>query len=243
MSSARSITCASKRDRRAPARRSRSHRNTARSSSYTPNLRVGLPARALGGVGVAPRVLGRGVEAGAREVEADGRARCAGATDLGSSRVRTRRVWALPSNPPMSGRDLVERPLAVVAERGVSEVVREARGVDDVGVAPEQLAELAPDLRDLERVREARADEVARAGGEHLRLRAEPPQRGAVDDARAVALERRARRALGGLRRPSARRRRRRSRAGGCSPIDATGAARCAVFALPLPAGGGSVPV
>ena len=96
-------------------------------------------------------------------------------------------------------RDLVEGALAVVAEGRVAEVVGEAGRVHDVRVAPEGLAELAPDLRDLERVREARADEVPCPGDEHLRLGAEPAKRAAVDDPRAVPLERRAPLALGGL--------------------------------------------
>ena len=69
---------------------------------------------------------------------------------LGSSRVSRRSVWALPSKPPMSARDLVQRRLAVVPERRVAEVVGEAGGVDDVGAAAERRAELAADLGDLE---------------------------------------------------------------------------------------------
>ena len=100
-----------------------------------------------------------------------------------------RSVCALPSNPPMPRGDLVEHGLAVVAERRVAEVVREARRVDDVGVTAERGAELATDLRHLERVGQAVAHEVVVTGREHLRLGGEPAQRRRVHDPRPVAGE------------------------------------------------------
>ncbi len=48
----------------------------------------------------------------------------------------------------------IERRLAVVAVGRVAEIVAEARAVDDVGIEAERGAELAPDLGDLERMRE-----------------------------------------------------------------------------------------
>ena len=85
---------------------------------------------------------------------------------------------------------LRQRALAVVPERRVPEVVRQARRVDDVRVAAERLADLPAHLRDLERVRQPRAHEVVRRRAEHLRLGPEAPQRRGVHQARAVALER-----------------------------------------------------
>ena len=87
-----------------------------------------------------------------------------GPNTFGSSRVSSRSDCALPSKPPMSLRPLVERPLAVVPERRMSEVVGEAGGVDDVGSEAEAAGELAADLRDLERVGEPVAGEVEPGG-------------------------------------------------------------------------------
>ena len=108
---------------------------------------------------------------------------------LGSSRVSRRSVWALPSNPPMPAADGVERRLAVVPERRVAEVVREAGDVDDVRVAAERRAELAADLGDLEGVRQPVAHEVVAAGLHDLRLGREPAEAGGVHHPRPVAGE------------------------------------------------------
>src|SRR5690606_10890776 len=83
-----------------------------------------------------------------------------------------------------------ERPLTVVPEGRVAEVVREARGVDDVGVAAERLAELAAHLGDLEGVRQAGAHEVVGRRSQDLGLVGEAAQGRGVYDARTVALER-----------------------------------------------------
>ena len=85
--------------------------------------------------------------------------------------------------------DRVERALAVEPERRVPEVVRERRGVDDVGIAAERGPELPADLGDLERMRQPVADEVVAVGRDDLGLGREPAQRGRVDDASAVARE------------------------------------------------------
>jgi hypothetical protein len=87
-------------------------------------------------------------------------------------------------------RPVVERALAVVPERRMPEVVREARGVDHIGVEAQAVGELAAHLSDLERVRETVAGEVeARRGTQDLRLRGEAAQRARVQDAGAVARE------------------------------------------------------
>ncbi|GMA34166.1 hypothetical protein GCM10025876_03700 [Demequina litorisediminis] len=67
------------------------------------------------------------------------------------------------------------------------------------GEQPSALPRLAPHLRHLERVREARAYEVTAAEPENLRLGAEPAQRARVEDARTVPLEGGALGGLGGL--------------------------------------------
>ena len=86
-------------------------------------------------------------------------------------------------------RHLVEGALAVVAEGRVAEVVGEACGVHDVGVAAERTAQFAPHLRHLEAVGEPGPDEVVGIRGHHLGLGAEPAQRRGVQHPRPVALE------------------------------------------------------
>ena len=89
---------------------------------------------------------------------------------------------------------LVERVLARVAERRVAEVVREADRLDEILVQAQRARDRAGDLRDLERVREPRAVEVALVVDEHLRLVDETAERRGVNDAVAIALELRAQR-------------------------------------------------
>ena len=107
-----------------------------------------------------------------------------------------RSVCALPSKPPAVGGDRVQGPLAVVAERGVADVVGEARGVDDVGVGPEVLGHAPPDLGDLERVRQPGArhagDLGVLVGTDDLRLAGEAAQRRRVQHPSPVAGEGRA---------------------------------------------------
>ena len=101
-----------------------------------------------------------------------------------------RSVWALPSNPPRLGPQLVERHLAVVAEGRVTQVVGQRRGLGQVGVAAQRVGEVAGDLGDLEGVGEPVADEVVGAGTQHLGLGGQPSQRRRVHHAGPVALER-----------------------------------------------------
>jgi hypothetical protein len=86
----------------------------------------------------------------------------------------------VPLEPADAGRDGIQRGLAVVPERRVTEVVRQAGGVDDVGAAAQRRPELPPDLRDLEGVREPVADEVVAGGLDDLGLGRESPQAGRV---------------------------------------------------------------
>ena len=92
---------------------------------------------------------------------------------------------------------MVERLLADVSERRVAEVVAEPDRLDQVLVERERARDRARDLRDLERVRQPRAVVVAARRDEHLRLVLQAPERLAVHDPVAVALERRAQPAVG----------------------------------------------
>ena len=94
-------------------------------------------------------------------------------------------------NPPASrvalAQEAVEDVLAGVAERRVPEVVAERDRLGQVLVQAERAGDAAGDLRDLDRVRQARAEVVALVGDEDLRLVLEPAERARVDDAVAVA--------------------------------------------------------
>ena len=87
---------------------------------------------------------------------------------------------------------LVERLLARVPERRVAEVVAEPDRLDEILVQPQRTADAARDARRLERVRETRAEMVAFGVDEDLGLVAQAAECLRVDDAVAVALERRA---------------------------------------------------
>src|SRR5699024_10611619 len=106
----------------------------------------------------APRVLRRGVEAGAGEVEA-GRA-AVGMDPLGLETRENAQGLRIALEAADPGGDLVERALPVVPEGRMPQVVREAGDLDDVRLAAERTAELPTDLGHLEAVRQPVADEV-----------------------------------------------------------------------------------
>ena len=87
--------------------------------------------------------------------------------------------------------ELVERLLARVAERRVTEVVTEPDRLDEVLVQAQRPCDAAGNAGRLERVREPRAVVVAGRVDEDLRLVHQPAERLRVDDPVAVALERR----------------------------------------------------
>ena len=115
-----------------------------------------------------------------------------------SSRSTTRSecsLWRKPAAAALA-QHLVERLLARMAERRMPEIVAEADRLDEILVQPQRAGDAAGDARRLERVRQPRAEVVALGVDEDLRLVAEPAERLRVDDAVAVALERRAQPAL-----------------------------------------------
>ena len=83
----------------------------------------------------------------------------------------------------------VEHALAGVPERGMPEVVTERDRLGQILVEAERPCDRARDLRDFERMGEARAVVVALGGDEDLRLVFETAERLGVDDAVAVADE------------------------------------------------------
>ena len=82
----------------------------------------------------------------------------------------------------------VERVLARVTERGVPEVVRQADGLGERFVQAQRASDAACDLRDLERVRQPRAIEVALVVDEDLGLVDQAAERRRMDDPVAVPL-------------------------------------------------------
>ena len=87
---------------------------------------------------------------------------------------------------------LVQRNLARVAERRVPDVVGEGNGFGQVFVQAQSASDGAGQLSDFERMSEPRSVVVVDGGDEHLGLAGHAAERGAVDDAFAIALVERA---------------------------------------------------
>src|SRR4051794_7767354 len=83
-----------------------------------------------------------------------------------------------------------------MAERGMPHVVPEPDRLDEVLVQAQSPGDSAGDRGRLQRVRHPRAVVIAGRIDEHLRLSLEAPERLGVQDAIAVALERRAQAAI-----------------------------------------------
>ena len=77
------------------------------------------------------------------------------------------------------------------------QIVREGERLDERLVEPQRGCQRSRHLHDLERVREARARVVALGEDDDLRLPFEPPERRAVGDSVAIALEAGAERVVG----------------------------------------------
>ena len=89
-----------------------------------------------------------------------------------------------------------QRLLAGMAERRVAEIVGQRDAPRQILVAAQRAGQSAGDLRHLDRMGQPRAVVVALVGDEDLRLVLQPAEGGRMDDAVAVALERRAGRAF-----------------------------------------------
>ena len=150
---------------------------------------LAAPARVGDAVLLGPRVLAARVEARASQVEAVAAAVVGHHLGLEAGQQAQRLRVALEAADV--GGPLVEGALAVVTERRVAEVVGEAGGVHDIRIQSQPHRQLAPDLRDLERVRQAIAGEVDGRGGgaQHLGLHGEAPQGARVQHAGAIAGE------------------------------------------------------
>jgi hypothetical protein len=109
---------------------------------------------------------------------------------------------------PVLRHAFVQCVLACMAKRGMSQVVCQGDGLHQVLVEAQWAGDRPGELRDFDRVREARAEQVTLVVEENLRLVDEAPERSRVNDAVAVALKLRARRS-GFFRMPSPTRARR----------------------------------
>ena len=78
----------------------------------------------------------------------------------------------------------------------MAQVVGQAGGIDDVGVASQRLPQGTPHLRHFQGVGEPGAHEVVSAGPQHLGLGPQAPQRRGVQDPSPVAFKRGALRIL-----------------------------------------------
>ena len=91
---------------------------------------------------------------------------------------------------------LVESVLAGMAERRVAEIMDQRHRLGEILVAAQRTRQGTRDLRHLDRVGKPRAIVVALIGDEHLRLVFQAAKGRRMDDAVAVALERRTGRAF-----------------------------------------------
>src|SRR4249920_3323604 len=82
-----------------------------------------------------------------------------------------------------------ERILAGMTKRRMAEIVRQRDRLDEILVQPQVACDRARDLCDLQRMRQAGAEQVAFVIDEDLRLVFEAPERRGMDDAVTVARE------------------------------------------------------
>src|SRR5580765_4013196 len=106
-----------------------------------------------------------------------------------------RKVWALWSKPP-NGFIAACRASSPAWPNGVWPRSWASATASPRSSSSLSVRQIVRDLRHLERMGEARPVVVALVIDEDLRLVLEPPERGRMDDAVAVALERAARRVL-----------------------------------------------
>ena len=134
-----------------------------------------------------PRVLGDGVQAGAREVDAHGPSRAVQSLGLQTGQDAKSLGVAFEAADGLG--DDIESLLTIVPVGRVPQVVGQASGGDDVGVAAQGLSECAPHLGDLQGVGQTGAREVIAGRPQNLRLGAKTPQSGGVEDASPIAFE------------------------------------------------------
>ena len=88
-----------------------------------------------------------------------------------------------------TGKHLIERSFAGVAERRMAEIVRQRQRLGEVLVEPERARQRTGDLGDFEGMGQSGPVVVALMIDEHLRLVRQPAEGAGMDDAVAVAPE------------------------------------------------------
>ena len=106
--------------------------------------------------------------------------------------MTTRRDWALWSKPPTARHRGIERALARMAERRMAEIMRQRQRLGQVLVDAKRAGDGAGDLRHFEAMGQPRAVMIALVIDEHLGLVVQPAEGRGMEDAVAVARERRA---------------------------------------------------
>lgn len=86
-------------------------------------------------------------------------------------------------------RNFIECFFSVVPIGRMTDIMRQARRLNDVWVGAKILRQRAPYLCYLERVRQASANEIVRLRSDNLRFRPEPAQRAGMKDAGTVTFE------------------------------------------------------
>src|SRR5882762_3029960 len=97
------------------------------------------------------------------------------------------RVQIVIKKAAVRAHQLVELPLAGMAERRMADVVDESERFGELGVQAQGGSNGARDLRDFQRVRQPVSEVVGIARGENLRLCLEAPEGSRVNDAIAIA--------------------------------------------------------
>ena len=124
-----------------------------------------------------PRVLARGIQTGAGQVQADASVTIV-IVDFRFEAGQNPKGLRISFEPADGIGESIEFFLPVVTEGWVAEIVSQAGDFDNVGITTEGFSEFARDLRDLEGVGQSGSREVILAGDHHLGLRRESPKPG-----------------------------------------------------------------
>ncbi len=140
-------------------------------------------------IAARPGIFAGGIEGRPGEVQP-------GADDLGLQPGQLAQALRIALEAAAFARRLVQRHLAVVAERRVAEIVRQAGGIDDVRIGAEPAGDLPADLGALQRMGQPGARNAVfglLVDPDHLGLGRQPAQRRRMQHASPVALVRTAR--------------------------------------------------
>ena len=121
-----------------------------------------------------PGVLTNRIKGCARKIQASRAFLC---DDLWFKACNDSQCLRIPFKAADFGRKFIKCAFTIVSKWRMPEVVGQTCGIDNIGVGPELLAQLAPHLCDLKGVGQARAHEIVRGWPQDLRFFAQTPQR------------------------------------------------------------------